>query len=95
MYFTTIQALENFYFTKLTIEQILKIEPALIEVQEYAKMKNEEAKHKEIHWHNVWAVCKKMQYNLIGDEANKGVLKSSVIWDQWHDHLYKLTENCL
>ena len=78
----------------LSIEQIFEIEPRLKSVERYAIKQNELAKNKEIHWHNVWFICKKNSYKLIGGSADNRIISSNECYDTWHDHLYSLTTNC-
>ena len=77
----------------MTIEQILKIEPRLQIVIDYAKRQNELAKYKNINWHNVWADCKFLMRNKIGWYAKNELLSSSDHWETFYNYLYSITKN--
>lgn len=79
----------------LNINDFIKLEPALKEVEEFVKAKDKEAKTKEIYWYHVWQEAKKMHYDYVGFGARNKKLNSMKCWDQWHNHLKSLTSNCL
>jgi hypothetical protein len=77
----------------MTIEQMLKIEPNLKFVIDFAKFQNNEAKKRTIYFHDVWHECKLMMKNYIGWYAQKEELTSAECYMNFYDYLLSITKN--
>ena len=74
----------------MTVEEILKLEPKLKEVEDFVIYQNDIAKNKRIYWHEVWKICKEMNRYLIGFFAEEEKLRDYKIWRIWYKHLEQL-----
>jgi hypothetical protein len=79
---------------KLTIDEILKVNPYLKNVISFVKKENIRAKTEDIYWYQVWSKAKRMMMDEIGWMCDYDEISDSYHWCLFHDHLKDLSTYC-
>lgn len=79
---------------KLTIDEILQVNPCLKDVISFVKKENLIAKKKVIYWYEVWSKAKKMMMDEIGWMCDYDEIADSYHWHLFHDYLKDLSTYC-
>lgn len=79
---------------KLDKNQILLLEPRLVQVERYALDVNSLAKEQNIPFHELWSKVKQMSNKLIGWNAEKPELQNEEAFDLWRNYIISITTEC-